>query len=416
MPPEKVDEGAGGTGTAVNGGTDAERTTRRLNFTYRETDVGPFRVMVEKTDSTTYMNKMRLGMDLKSGGMSNSVEEIKKVGKTKAIVYFNGYKEANKLVVEKLLDERTYRCYVPKFFVTTKGVLQDVDLEFTESEVMENIESAVEVVDVYRMNRYVDGVKKPIRKMGITFRCNKLPKYVRLFLCNVKVEIFIPKTIVCENCLRYGHQARNCKNVKTCSRCAETHEESVDCSIRCKYCQTDEHMTRNEKCPYYQQQKAIDTVKAKKGMIYQEVVDSFNITTSNCYELLDKLDEFPTIQESFASVVRKVDSRPAPRKAVTRTKVVQQKEKEVVSEKPEKVNTGSKRKATGLALYNQHVSSEIERFLNTLTAEEGKEMFSEMEWVTSSDVDVNMKKLLGVILETWKQGVRTVSEEVAMEM
>jgi hypothetical protein len=402
---------------------EKEEVGRKVDYQYRDTDVGPFRVIVERTTEPMILNKLRLGMELKNVGFQHTVVEIKKIGKNKAIVYFSSGEQANKLTKCDTMVSKGYKAYVPRYFVSTKGVLMYVDTDITEEEIYENIETELEVMDVYRLNKFVDGTRKPIPRVTVTFRCNRLPTYVKLFLCRIKVEPYIPRTIICENCLRYGHLTRNCKNGSLCKICTQPTHEGTSCRKMCKYCDTYEHDTLSKDCPNFNKQKAIDAIKAKKGMVYQEIIDSYKITTENCYEILDKVDDFPTIQETFADVLKK------PTGTKRREVAVKSKAKQKPTIAVEQVNevaeeTGDKgqrrreatkrrRENSPLIEVNPHATTEMERFVNQLSGKEGREVVDELVVVQGVDgISEKVKELFKAIVNMIVVKNGSIVEEV----
>jgi hypothetical protein len=144
--------------------------------------------------------------------------------------------------------------------------------------------------------------------------------------------------------------------------------------LRQSYIYPDHQTSDTQKCPQYNKQKTIDTIKAKRGLSYYEVMDTYKVTTNNYFEVLEKIDDFPTLQESFANVVKYT-----PPKRVRKEKV-QIVEQPVINNVNRK---GQKRKHDeeyGTGLKNVHATTEFERFMSSITKEEGIQISEQLNF------------------------------------
>lgn len=288
-------------------------------FFYKQCDSGPYKVVVQKTIDENQVgnevrlngiNKITVGILLKQNGFAKSVMDIKKIGRAKVLVFFSEWKEANRLVTCQNLSLKRFKAFIPKSFVTVKGVIAGIPEELEAEEILTDIETNKEVMEVFRMQRTVaPGKRVPIKKLGVVFRSNKLPEYVRVYSVITKVEPYVTKAVMCNACLRYGHIALNCKSRKRCGNCGETHEEQVndqECpnQTRCVHCK-DSHKSSDVKCPERKKQNDIKKLMASKNLTYQEARDEFRVVVSNGFTILEKADEFPSIYESFTNVLKK---------------------------------------------------------------------------------------------------------------
>ncbi|XP_055522631.1 uncharacterized protein LOC129716821 [Wyeomyia smithii] len=154
-----------------------KNTQHQTIYQYQRTDEGPFRVIVER--------------------------EIKENDRFKGINKINN-------------------------FVMIKGVINGIPEHLSEENILANLECSIKVVEVFRMTRRKDGEKLPTSSVGTSFRGTKLPAEVKLYLASVKVNAYVYKVVICQQCLRYGHIAVNCKGKRRCDNCGGDHEE--------KYC------------------------------------------------------------------------------------------------------------------------------------------------------------------------------------
>lgn len=285
---------------------------RREQYYYKQTDHGPFKVMVEKifNESTSGerkigINKIAVGVILQQNGFGKTILDIKKAAFTKVTVYVDNWKEANRLVNCQNLLLKNLKAYIPKGYISVKGVINGVPEELTMDEIMPHIDDQVEIMEMFRMTRKTsDGNRLPTRKIGIVFRSNTLPEIVRVFRVLTKVEPFVTRVVQCEKCLRYGHTTTNCKSsTPRCANCAEKHEGQCVKETRCAHCKG-EHNSMDPQCPERIKQKNIKTLMAKRNITYQEAWQYCKIETTNGYSILQNIDSFPTPYESFVDAVK----------------------------------------------------------------------------------------------------------------
>jgi hypothetical protein len=423
-PPCGVKNGAvNNDNNGVNASVDSGSGEKKyVEYTYRSTDSGPYRVMVQATKDE-YINRMKVGLELNRSGYEKTVDEIKKVGKTTCIVYLSNGKEANKLATNKQLLQKGYKCFIPRHFVSTKGVLTRVDKAFSESEIRDNLKTDVQVIDIYRLHKFVDGKKEPINRVTITFRCNRLPQYVSLFLCRVKVEPFVPKTMFCSNCLRYGHRSEHCKNSKLCGKCSgPAHGVETECCVKCRVCGTDEHETKSKECPEYKKQEAINKLKATSGLTYHEVKD--NLRVSNRYDVLARVDEFPALQETYAGAVKSsnINSRlivkkswkPKDKGPEPGSSMGNEPAKESVARNS--TTRKRKRDENGGLAENPHRTTDLQRYINTLSKQDANILHHKLEFTRSSDeMNEKVRELLHVVLCAIEERNKELAEAEEIE-
>lgn len=111
------------------------------------------------------------------------------------------------------------RAFIPSHLVSSKGIIRNIDREITEDEIMDNIETEDkrQVLKVERLKRRStdeagNPTYIPTNTLLITFRGKILPKSIYLFHNHRTPQPYIPRTIQCHGCMRYGHPKKNCKN------------------------------------------------------------------------------------------------------------------------------------------------------------------------------------------------------------
>lgn len=286
------------------------KNMEKVDYEYVFGDQGPFRVMVELNDTqngSLTINKLTLASTLRKLAIYKThVTEIKNVGRNKLMVYLNNYQIANRLTTDSLLKGKNYKAYIPRHLISVTGVISGIPLDITADEVMNDIESEATVMQIYRLNRFVDGRPEPSMRMSVTFRASKLPQTVKIFCVSVRVKAFYRKANLCLNCLRYNHKTENCKGKRRCRICTRFHDREVDfehCQQqeKCLYCRSN-HQTTDQSCPERSRQNNIQAIMARTNLTAIEAVEQFPIQTQNYYEALSEAVQEPTPAESFAKV------------------------------------------------------------------------------------------------------------------
>lgn len=355
----------------------SEQTGKQFPYNeYNHTDQGPFRVVIERVHDTLHINKIAIGKWLSRIILSNSIIEIKKIGRNKVVVYFDNLEDANELIKRKKHD--SYLIYLPLHFISVKGVVtgipQDVELE----EIKYEIECEAPILDMYRMKRFVDNESVLSDRICITFRSNILPTYAKIWYCRSRVDPFIPKIIMCEKCLRFNHWMKNCKGKKRCGNCCNLKCDNMDDECKaetcCLYCKKNHKTTDRNACKEWQIQKKIKTIMAKRAMIYQEVKDEFDFLSRNRFELLNNKSML-NVYEAFEERKKKIGQkqkivRELPKgkqilQIPNKTSSVQDMEVAETSELNRK-RRREEQEELGVALNNPHKSSEAEKAIHEL--------------------------------------------------
>lgn len=279
-----------------------------INVEYTMADTGPNRIFFEPLTVEDRINKFSVGSTLrKMEQYRRHIVNMKQVGRNKIMVYLNSYAKANSLVKEVQSGKiGRYRAYVPLHLICVTGVIAGVPADIPEKEIFDDIQCEVPIVSVRRLNRFVDGAITPTNRISVMFRSNVLPERVKLFCCSSRITPFVQKLVICENCLRFNHRASQCKGRKRCERCSIQHESpdqfrSCANEAKCAFCKSSSHTSNFDKCPDKLRQISIKRLMAKRTVTYAEAREQIPIT-SNMFEPLTGLDEFPTLHESFATV------------------------------------------------------------------------------------------------------------------
>lgn len=236
---------------------------------YLNSDKGPFYVSVEKEG----INEMVFGRYLMSKNIRD-ISEIMRTGKNTIRIKCNNVRIANKIIEHRVLKDEGYKCFIPRIFTTSIGIINYIPLEITVEEIKSQIICACNIVNIERMEYYdkESSSYKPGQKIKITFRSGSLPSEVKLFYTIRQVTRFVEKPMFCKNCLAYGHSKKYCKKDQKCNNCAEEEvHENCTKPAKCANCKIDNnHKTTDAECNEKKIQVEIRRVMVEEKLPYRK--------------------------------------------------------------------------------------------------------------------------------------------------
>lgn len=271
------------------------KSTGRMR--YSTSDKAPFLVHVSRSDtderSGSTMHPVRFGKFLmNSNTIGIKPDGIKRVGRNRVSVEFTKPEQANCFLICTKLFDKGYIASIPIYNITRMGVISDVPQDWTDEEVLLNIQvpdGIGKILKVRRINRKVTSQDisewKPTQSVIATFDGQVLP--TRVFACytSLPVKLYQYPTVQCFNCCRYGHTKPKCRSKPRCSKCGENHTtDSCNKNPSCLFC-CGNHLATSKDCPEQLRQKNIKTIMAEKNISYEE--------SSKC---------FPSPYRSYAEV------------------------------------------------------------------------------------------------------------------
>lgn len=273
--------------------------------TYTHLDKGPFFVIMEKEN----INDILISKYLVLAKLNTGLKEIRKLNQNKIRVELNSSMAANNIIKSVALRKlQQVNSYIPNQYINAVGVVRGVPIELTDDEINEYMISPVVVEKFERMTYWCkeDNCAKTGTSLKVTFRATVVPNEIKIFYVIKKVQIFVPKPIICRKCLKYGHTAKVCneKKVTLCNNCTkETHPfGDASCKNTCIHCQNkcitkcyfcpekaNNHKTQDAKCPVMKKQ-----YKIKENMLVHKIP----------YEVARNMSENGVGKESYANVTQ----------------------------------------------------------------------------------------------------------------
>lgn len=288
----------GSAGPSTKSPMNSQDRTPTPAIKYGRYAIPPYIVLIKPTadaDNTNFssIHPMILGRIFKNNGISD-IKNISRKGRNCVGVEFENFTAANSLLEHDVLKKNKLEAFIPYNQVTCRGVVRNIDPNISEEELLNNIESMFEVVQIRRMNRRVvdengEATTKPTATVVITFLGRTMPEKVGIYKVYEHVEVYIPPVIQCMQCGRFGHIAKNCRGKETCKRCGQptrdnrrSRDEDIDmeedeaemadhttCEIKCLHCNGNHEYT-NKKCPEATRQTKLREIMAFNNITYFE--------------------------------------------------------------------------------------------------------------------------------------------------
>lgn len=109
------------------------------------------------------------------------------------------------------LAEINLRPYEPKNRNHTIAFVRGVPESFAEDEMLDNSEAEYQVIQVQRIKRRDrNGGLQDTTNIKVTVEGTQVPKWLKIYGCNFRPELYIFPIRQCQNCWRFGHGAKFC--------------------------------------------------------------------------------------------------------------------------------------------------------------------------------------------------------------
>lgn len=158
----------------------------------------------------------------------------------------------------------------------TKGTIYAPYLSNISNDEIKQELSSQGVVDVFKYERTIEGIKSPSGVVLVTFDLYNLPETLDISWYKVKVREYFPNPMRCKNCQLLGHTQKRCKGTASCVGCnLPPHKESQCTRILCANCE-ENHPASSYTCKKFIQQKEILKIKTKRKCSLREALSIYN--------------------------------------------------------------------------------------------------------------------------------------------
>lgn len=276
---------------------------------YDNFDLGPFVVMIESESGV--LSYQKVGKVL-CNNPEFGVTKVAKRGRNRVALFFDTSKKANKFLdASEFLEYNKYKAFIPFHLISCKGLLRDVDINFSEEEILNNLRpigTNREIFHVRRIKKKVTNsesgnssyVNTPL--IVFTIRGSFRPEKVSLYMCSLQTEAYIAPITQCFNCLKFGHTAPQCRGKKKCSKCGDDNPDDNpalhdSCLTFCIYCKSTSHNSVQSGIPF----KAKDCPEFINQKKIKELMSLNNLSFFEANSIIKSNDN---VAESFSSMIK----------------------------------------------------------------------------------------------------------------
>lgn len=194
----------------------------------------------------------------------------------KVIIQVEKKEDAENLLKCPKFIELGWRCQMAYETSVSYGIIKGIDLEMKENEILEVMNSSVEIISIKRLNRInVDGKWTESETIRVCFRSSTLPSYVYAYGCRLTVEKFTFPVTQCSKCWKYGHFKNFCPSKHTfCPKCGGLHENCETKVFNCLNCKGP-HMVLDKTCPWFLKEKRIRDIMAEENATYRRALQIY---------------------------------------------------------------------------------------------------------------------------------------------
>ncbi|XP_065091068.1 uncharacterized protein LOC135712034 [Ochlerotatus camptorhynchus] len=227
-----------------------------------------------------------LGKYLRDKGF-HDFSEISKLGKFR----FKVDTEFETQLRQLKLADANLRLYEPKSRDHTITFIRGVPTSFNEEEMLENIEAEHRATKVQRIKRRSrNGELLDTTNIKVTVEGAQVPKWVKIFGCNFRPELYIFPIRQCRNCWRFGHGAKFCTSRARCANCGGTHS-TADCNmdVKCPNCKL-RHGASDIECLERKRHVKIRETMRERQITFTQAETHFP-KLQNRFNLLDQLGD-----------------------------------------------------------------------------------------------------------------------------
>ncbi|XP_062127619.1 uncharacterized protein LOC133839982 [Drosophila sulfurigaster albostrigata] len=258
----------------MDDGTSKENVN---GYSYNENHKGPYAVYLEKNlnGNSGAINSIELAAFLSSKEIEG-IEEIRKMGYGRCKVVCNSAQAANNLAYCGDLLAGCYEPKIPRHLVNTAGIIFNIPLNLSDSDILKNIKSDITIDQVERIMKKsrIDGQLIPTGRVKLWFNGAEIPKEIKLMYSRLSVQPFI-YFCQCFCCFRFGHLAKHCKSKARCFRCGLAHDKQDPCGpTSCVNCK-EQHVATDPNCPARIKEYSIKKIMASENMSRKDAKTKF---------------------------------------------------------------------------------------------------------------------------------------------
>lgn len=259
--------------TTVNGRVRKYARRSEIHDTIRMTED---RIEVCVSSTSVLPKQFKLAKILKSENIGD-ITRIKYANPHKVLIIFSNEDSCERLINSQYFKNEGYKCQRTLETIQSYGVVKYIDLDLSEEEIVEGLESDIQIIGVKRLKRRssLDSRWEPSEAVRICFMGSSLPSYIHIFNTRAEVTPYKYPVTQCARCWRFGHVMKLCPSNKViCPKCSRNHPNCDTVEYKCNNC-SGNHMTLAKTCPVYIKEKKIRDLMAEFNCTYKRALTMY---------------------------------------------------------------------------------------------------------------------------------------------
>ena len=174
-------------------------------------------------------------------GHIGNVLNVKKLASGDLLVHTLNVNQVKSLLKLRYVHDIEVEASIPVSMNSCRGVASHpAFVEMESADILDNMADQ-SVIEVRKITKLVNGIRKSTASVTLTFSAVKVPDRVHIGYETATVRPYIPNPLRCFKCQLYGHHGNSCRSpLDYCGKCAAEGHRSDDCIslvYKCRNCE-----------------------------------------------------------------------------------------------------------------------------------------------------------------------------------
>ncbi|KAM7313523.1 uncharacterized protein ISCGN_003385 [Ixodes scapularis] len=144
----------------------------------------------------------------------------KKMSSGDLLIQINTKQQSDALLALNSISDNRVTVTAHRTLNTVQGVIFEDDLLDTPEKEVVEVLATQGVTAARRITLRRDGVELKTKHIVLTFESTSLPEVVRAGYLQCRVRPYVPNSLRCFKCQRFGHGSRSCRGTNKCAKCS----------------------------------------------------------------------------------------------------------------------------------------------------------------------------------------------------
>ena len=251
----------------------SEAETQPTTFTFKANENFPKFLVISSKEEKQVTSLSPFIIEKQIESLIGTPKNAKKLKNGTLLVETNRKTQSENLLKNTKFFNLNVTVTEHKTLNSCKGIIRD---RMLKNETDENITEYLKQQGVTACKRFTikkDGNLIETNTLLLTFNSTSLPKSLKIFYRIIPVEVYIPNTLWCFNCQRFGHHENGCPELpgSVCEKCGmgdfDHHTNACKNEAKCVNCHKN-HLSKLNHCEIWKKEKEIMKIKVTQNITY----------------------------------------------------------------------------------------------------------------------------------------------------